>query len=84
MIAEPTQGARAAPPLRGTVTCRTCRYFACAEGEIEAGLPGLQSLGSGYGSVRAADGLCQLHDRYLAAPSRCPSHEARALPGSRR
>lgn len=78
MIAEPTSGACAVPPLGGTATCRTCRHFRCAEGAIEAGLPGLRSLGSGYASVRGADGLCRLHDRHLAALSSCPSHEARS------
>lgn len=63
-------GARGAP-----ATCETCRHFAGAAREIEARLPGLAALGSGDGSVRGADGLCRLHDRYLAASSSCASHE---------
>ena len=62
-------GARAAP-----ATCRSCRHFCGAARAIEVRLAGLPALGSGYGSVRSADGLCRLHDRYLAASSSCPSH----------
>jgi hypothetical protein len=61
---------------RGTTdTCLTCGYFAGAADEIERRLPGLRTLGSVYGSVRGADGLCRLHDRYLAPSSSCLSHE---------
>ncbi len=55
--------------------CGTCRHFCREPHEIEAQLPGMRSLGSVYGSVRAADGICRLHDRYLAASSSCPSYE---------
>lgn len=54
--------------------CRSCRHFASAAAEIEANLPGLRALGSVYGSVRGADGLCRLHGRYLAAASSCAAH----------
>jgi hypothetical protein len=51
--------------------CRTCRYFLSVPIAIEAAVPGLASLSSGYASVRADDGLCALHDRYVAARSVC-------------
>ena len=35
----------------------------------------MRTLGSAYGSVRATDGICRLHDRYLDPTSRCDSHE---------
>jgi hypothetical protein len=55
--------------------CSTCRHFRGAPREVEAHLPGMRTLGSAYGSVRATDGICGLHDRYLASSSTCPSHE---------
>jgi len=58
-------------------TCHTCRHFSDSPRAIEAWLPGLAALGSVYGSVRSADGLCRLHDRYLAPASRCAGHESR-------
>lgn len=57
--------------------CRTCRHFRNDAAFLEATLPGLASLSSGYGSVRADDGLCLLHDSYLGARSSCADH---ALP----
>lgn len=54
--------------------CRTCRHFRNDASFLEAALPGLASLSSGYGSVRADDGLCLLHDRYLGARSSCADH----------
>jgi hypothetical protein len=55
--------------------CGNCRYFSGAPREVEALLPGMRTLGSAYGSVRATDGICRLHDRYLDPSSRCDSHE---------
>jgi hypothetical protein len=54
--------------------CRTCRHFLSVPIAIEAALPGLASLSSGYASVRADDGLCALHDRYVAARSVCDGY----------
>jgi hypothetical protein len=55
--------------------CANCRHFSGAPREVEALLPGMRTLGSAYGSVRATDGICRLHDRYLDPTSRCASHE---------
>jgi hypothetical protein len=54
--------------------CRTCRHFEQRAQVLEAMLPGLSALSSAYGSVRAADGLCTLRDRYAAASSSCDFH----------
>jgi hypothetical protein len=60
------------------VACANCRHFSGAPREVEALLPGMRTLGSADGSVRATDGICRLHDRYLNPTSRCPSHELAA------
>lgn len=54
-------------------SCLGCRHFSHAPRDIEAALPGLSTLSSGYAAVRASDGLCAVHDRYVAAPSVCDS-----------
>ena len=51
--------------------CGSCRYFRAAAAELEAQLPGLRSLSSAFAAVRAGDGLCALHDRYLSAAYSC-------------
>jgi hypothetical protein len=43
--------------------------------EIEAALPGLSSLSSAYAAVRSSDGICAVHERYVAASSICPAFE---------
>jgi hypothetical protein len=58
-------------------SCRTCRHFFNASPAIESALPGLSSLSSAYAAVRAEDGVCSMHDRYIAAESVCGSHAAR-------
>lgn len=56
--------------------CVSCRHFRHAALEIEAVMPGLTSLSSAFASVRAADGLCGRHDRYVAASSVCAGYES--------
>jgi hypothetical protein len=43
--------------------------------EVEAALPGLSSLSSAYAAVRCNDGICAVHERYIAASSICPAFE---------
>jgi hypothetical protein len=57
------------------LSCANCRHFSGAPREVEALLPGMRTLGSAYGSVRATDGVCRVHDRYLDPTSYCPSHQ---------
>jgi hypothetical protein len=52
--------------------CRHCRHFRNDSQYLETAFPGLTSMSSGYGSVRAEDGICLRHDRYLNAESSCP------------
>ena len=58
-------------------SCITCRYFGNQARDIEAAFPGLSALSSAYASVLSDDGLCMVHDRYVAASSRCPAYEVR-------
>lgn len=57
-------------------SCGSCRHFQGAAAEVEAHLRGMRTLGSAYGAVRATDGICVLHDRYLDPSSLCASYEA--------
>jgi hypothetical protein len=59
-------------------SCLDCSQFSSAPLDIEAALPGLASLSSGYAAVRANDGLCARHDRYVAASSICAQYRTRA------
>jgi hypothetical protein len=55
-------------------SCRRCRHFECAPAAVEAALPGLSSLSSAYAAVRANDGICLIHDRYVAESSLCAQY----------
>ena len=56
--------------------CGQCQHFDNAPQTLEAMLPGLRVMGSGYSSVRVNDGLCTHHDRYLSADYVCDSFAA--------
>lgn len=62
---------------RAPRSCATCRHFCADPKAIEAAIPGLITLGSGYASVRSDDGLCERRQRYLSAASSCSQYEAR-------
>ena len=62
-------------------SCADCRHFNGRPLDIEAALPGLSSLSSAYAAVRSDDGICALHDRYVAASSLCAGHAARFMTG---
>jgi hypothetical protein len=55
-------------------SCADCRHFNGRPADIEAALPGLSSLSSAYAAVRAEDGICAVHERYVAASSVCALH----------
>jgi hypothetical protein len=61
-----------------SLSCTHCRHFNPAPADIEAAFPGLWSLSSAYASVRANDGICTVHDRYVAATSFCAAHAGSA------
>jgi hypothetical protein len=42
--------------------CGGCRSFRNDPAELERLFPGLASMGSGYGSTRGQDGVCDRHD----------------------
>jgi hypothetical protein len=64
----------ATQPVSGR--CGSCGYFRNDAAYLEAAIPGLSSLSSAAASVRADDGLCLRHDRYLSARASCPQFEA--------
>lgn len=51
--------------------CGACGHFRNDPAFLEAAIPGFASLSSADASVRADDGLCLLHDRYLGAAASC-------------
>jgi len=51
--------------------CRHCRHFRNDPEYLESAFKGLNALSSADASVRAEDGLCLFHDRYLSADSSC-------------
>jgi hypothetical protein len=57
--------------------CGSCLHFRNDPAFLEASLPGLTVMGSGYASVVADDGICARHDRYLGARSSCADWRAR-------
>jgi len=59
-------------------SCADCCHFNARPLDIEAALPGLSSLSSAYAAVRSDDGLCVVHDRYVAASSVCAQHRVLA------
>jgi len=56
-------------------SCGQCKHFQNEALELEAALPGLSSLSSAYAAVRCSDGICAVHERYVAATSICPAFE---------
>ncbi|PWT76580.1 MAG: hypothetical protein C5B59_06225 [Bacteroidetes bacterium] len=52
-------------------TCRNCSYFQNDPAFIEKEFAGLQSLSSGFASVRARDGICSHHQLYLPMEDSC-------------
>jgi hypothetical protein len=42
-------------------------------------MPGLSTLSSAYAAVRCEDGICAIHDRYVAASSLCSAFSEAAL-----
>jgi len=59
------------PDLRAEQHCLACVHFRNDAAFLEAAFSGLTSLSSAFGSVRADDGICLIHDTYLSARSSC-------------
>ena len=62
----------------GIRQCGRCRHFCNDPAKMEAIFKGLSVMSSGYGSVRAHDGLCDLHEVYLSYRDTCADFEATA------
>jgi len=60
------------------VACIRCRHFMHDAQRLELALPGLATLSSAYAAVRGNDGLCRVHDRYVAGSSSCARYFAAA------
>jgi hypothetical protein len=56
--------------------CRNCTYFRNDPAFLETVFKGLASMSSAHASVRAEDGLCLRHDRYLSAQATCDDYTA--------
>jgi hypothetical protein len=61
---------------RAPSSCLCCVHFSQDAPAIEAALLNLTSLSSAYAAVRSNDGLCGVHERYVAASSVCDSYTA--------
>jgi hypothetical protein len=57
--------------IHGERRCGYCAHFRNDRAYLEAAMPGLASMSSGDASVRADDGICLRHDRYLSARASC-------------
>jgi hypothetical protein len=51
--------------------CRDCGHFTDDPAAIERLCKGLTAMSSAYGSTRAEDGICALHDLHVAAGDGC-------------
>ncbi len=58
--------------------CSSCLHFRGDALFVESQTPGLQTLSSGFAAVRAGDGICSVHLRYLSANAICDRFQARA------
>jgi hypothetical protein len=58
--------------------CKDCRSLVMNPEALEAAIPGLKILSSGYGSVRGETGLCRRHDQFVTASSTCADFEGKA------
>ena len=54
--------------------CWNCTHFRNDVAYLESAFRGLTSLSSGYAAVRADDGLCTRHERYVGARASCAEH----------
>ncbi len=61
----------AATAARAEAICLNCAHFRNSPAYLESVIQGLNTMSSGYASVRKDDGVCQLHDLYLSAAATC-------------
>jgi hypothetical protein len=65
-----------ATELQSEASCAACIHFRDDAEFIERALPGLVALSSARGSVRADDGICRRHDRYVSGRGSCREFRA--------
>ena len=58
------------------VRCGVCAHFCNDRATLERLMPGLGVLSSMDASVRADDGLCRRHDRYVSPRGGCREFQA--------
>ncbi|RKP59334.1 hypothetical protein D7S86_00490 [Pararobbsia silviterrae] len=51
--------------------CGDCAHRSANRADLEALIPGLASLGSGFGASVAESRLCMLHDRLVSPNDAC-------------
>jgi hypothetical protein len=61
--------------------CGVCVHFRNDPAYLETLFKGLAALSSAYASVRADDGHCRRHDRYLSAGAGCADFSPIAASG---
>jgi len=71
-------GKGSSPSVAQAPRCSGCHHFRGDALFVENQTPGLQTLSSGFAAVRAGDGICSVHLRYLSANARCDRFQARA------
>ncbi len=76
-----SQAHPAAAPAGATLPsgagCGVCREFCAEPLTLEQLSPGLAVLSSAFGAVRASDGICLSHQRYVTAQAVCARFRAR-------
>lgn len=57
-------------------SCLTCSHFHNDPQYMEEVFKGMNALGSGHGSVRKDDGICEVRDQYVSADFLCDRYAA--------
>jgi hypothetical protein len=65
---------------RGDATCRNCWHFRNDPEFLEATFKGMSAMSSAWASVRAEDGICLKHERYLSPDAFCADFSLVTLP----
>ncbi|CAB3779945.1 hypothetical protein LMG28138_00937 [Pararobbsia alpina] len=57
-------------------TCASCTHRDPSRAALESSIPGLSSLGSGFGASVGESRLCRLHDRLVSPGDACAHYHA--------
>jgi hypothetical protein len=63
-------------PDAGPHTCASCVHRDPSRAALESSIPGLSSLGSGFGASVGESRLCRLHDRLVSPGDACLGYQA--------